>query len=150
MPKTSSSHIVVHCDGGSRGNPGPAAAGCVIVNSAGNTRYLCGKYLGVATNNQAEYQAIKLALEVIQDNFEKGTDAQFYLDSLLAVQQLRGLYKVKSPNLREILLEIRPLETILGSVYYNHVRREKNVEADAMVNKALDEKSNFLIKEKIP
>lgn len=149
MPKIRPGYLVVHCDGGARGNPGPSAAGCVIEDPAGNTRYLCGKYLGEATNNQAEYQAIKLAFEVIRDKFEKGKDAQFYLDSLLAVQQLNGLYKVKNARLQEIILEIRPLETILGSVYYNHVRREKNVVADAMVNKALDEKSFFLIREDI-
>ena len=149
MPKTSSEDLVVHCDGGARGNPGPAAAGCVIEDVAGNTRYLCGKYLGRATNNQAEYQAVKLALEVIKENFEKGRDVKFYLDSLLAVQQLSGFYKVKNARLQEILFEIRPLETLLSSVFYTHIRREINTEADAMVNKALDEKSNFLIKEDI-
>lgn len=141
--------LVVHCDGGARGNPGPAAAACVIDDVARKVRYLCGKYLGRATNNQAEYEAVKLALEVIKENYPDPKDVDFYLDSLLVTEQLRGLFKIKNPKLRELFFEVRSLETSLGKVHYHYIKREKNLQADSLVNRSIDEKRSFVEKEAV-
>lgn len=135
--------LVVFCDGGARGNPGPGAAGWVVKDEAGNPRFLCGKYLGVTTNNQAEYAAVKLALETIKKNFKMVKTIKFFLDSKLVVNQLSGIYKVKNPYLREVIFQIRQLESYFGEVYYQHVSREENNEADTLVNKILDEEHDF-------
>lgn len=135
--------LTVYCDGGSRGNPGPAAAGVLVEDKAGKKRLLCGKYLGRATNNQAEYSAVKLALEIIKENYSTKQVVEVYLDSLLVAQQLSGLYKVKNPGLQGMLFEIRPLEAQVGEIFYQHIRREKNVKADRLVNRTLDQKSGF-------
>jgi ribonuclease HI len=135
--------LVVFCDGGARGNPGPGAAGCVIKDEAGNPRFLCGKYLGVVTNNQAEYAAVKLALETAKKHFRTVRAIKFFLDSKLVVNQLAGFYKVKNPLLREVIFQIRQLESCFGEVYYQHVSREENSEADTLVNRVLDEERDF-------
>lgn len=135
--------LLVHCDGGARGNPGPGGAGCVIEEIAGKKRLLCGKYLGKVTNNQAEYAAVELALVKIKENFSEVGKIRFYLDSTLVVNQLNGLYKVKNPELRNQVLRIRGLESGLGEVYYQHVSRDKNVQADLLVNKAIDARKSF-------
>ncbi|MCH7541907.1 ribonuclease HI family protein, partial [Patescibacteria group bacterium] len=137
--------LTVHCDGGARGNPGPAAAAAVIEDPAGKKRFLCGKFLGTATNNQAEYESVKMALEVIKSRFAKKQKANFYIDSQLVVQQLRGLYKVKNPNLQELLFKIKSLEIALEEIHYYHIPREKNLVADSLVNKTLDSKTDFII-----
>lgn len=137
------SELLVYCDGGARGNPGPGASGCVVNNSAGKRRLLCGKYLGSVTNNQAEYEAVSLALEKIKKHFGTTTRIQFFLDSTLVTNQLSGLFKVKNPNLRDQVLKIRGLEASFNEVYYQHIARSENFEADALVNKAIDEKSDF-------
>ncbi len=133
----------VYCDGGARGNPGPGGAGCVIKDAAGKRRLLCGKYLGLATNNQAEYAAVELALTQIKKHFGSVPKIHFFLDSKLVANQLSGLYKVKNPNLREQVMRIRELESSFVEIYYQHISRSENAEADALVNKAIDEKSDF-------
>jgi len=135
--------LLVFCDGGARGNPGPAAAACVITDRAGKKRYLCGKYLGEATNNQAEYAAVRLALGVIKENYQDKKEITFFLDSKLVANQLAGLYKVKNPALRDLNFKIRQLESSQGGVYYQYVSREQNKEADMLVNKVLDKRSDF-------
>lgn len=141
--------IIAYSDGGARGNPGPGGAGWVIESVAENKRFLGGKYLGHVTNNQAEYAAVELALTTVLENFEGKSRAQFYLDSKLAVNQLNGLFKVKNPILREIIIRIHALEAKVGEVYYQHIRREKNWEADQQVNKAIDTKTEFKIEAEI-
>lgn len=138
-----SKSLKVFCDGGARGNPGPGAAACTITDSAGKKRFLCGKYLSWATNNQAEYEAVRLSLEVIRENYKNRVDVDFFLDSNLVVNQLSGLFKVKNAALRSILFEIRILEGSLGKVYYRRIPREENEEADRLVNKAIDERKDF-------
>ncbi|OGY24081.1 MAG: hypothetical protein A2172_00870 [Candidatus Woykebacteria bacterium RBG_13_40_15] len=135
--------LKVFCDGGARGNPGPGAAACIITDPAGKKRFLCGKYLSWATNNQAEYGAVRLALKVIKENYKKRVDVNFFLDSDLVVNQLSGLFKVKNAALRSILFEIRTMEVSLGKVYYKRVPREENEEADRLVNKVIDEKKDL-------
>lgn len=122
----------VFTDGGARGNPGPAAAAYVVVDGAGKVREKCGKYLGVASNNEAEYQAVIEALAAVPDQ-----RLAFYLDSLLVVSQLNGVWKVKEPRLRELLLKARTLEAG-RQITYSHVPRSQNALADLLVNETLD------------
>lgn len=131
--------LVVHTDGGSRGNPGPAAIGVVIED--GTTEISgYGKVIGETTNNVAEYTAVVDALKTVQQRWPTVEEVHFFLDSLLVVNQLNGIYKVKDATLRGFLLEIRGLEQGIGCpISYTAVRREYNVRADFFVNKALDE-----------
>ncbi len=148
--------LVVHTDGGARGNPGPAAAGVVIEQCQCVSVSMChekkrkeivsfGKRIGEATNNVAEYRAVLEALleiknEKLKMKNEESLEIQFYLDSNLVVQQLNGLFKVKDAKLRELLMQVRVLERECGGVVrYRYVPREQNRRADFLVNKALDE-----------
>ncbi len=136
----------IYCDGGARGNPGQGAVGVVIKSE--NNRVLKSLYrrIGKTTNNIAEYSAVILALNWLNDNStmkqsNNETIIQFFLDSKLVVNQLNGLYKVKENHLRELLLKVRSLELEVGNkIFYSLIPREKNFEADALVNKALDER----------
>lgn len=130
--------IEVYCDGGARGNPGPAAYG-FVVKIEGQTIKREGKTIGIATNNFAEYTAVIAALKwLAQDH--KGEDLNFFLDSKLVVLQLSGLYKIKSTRLRNLIFEIKAQENQFGQIRYNYIPREKNKEADKLVNLALDQK----------
>lgn len=134
-------NIIVYTDGGSRGNPGPAASG-VVISQNGNVVKKIGKTLGITTNNVAEYTAVIEGLQWIVEN--KATLGEyhaihFYMDSLLLCQQLKGIYKIKQPHLQSLMHKIRQLESeITVPITYTHVRREHNKAADAMVNLALD------------
>ncbi|HEX8965002.1 MAG TPA: ribonuclease HI family protein [Patescibacteria group bacterium] len=133
--------LTIYTDGGSRGNPGPAALG-VVIKEGDLTIHKIGKTLGITTNNVAEYSAILEALQWISQNRELIGDISginFFMDSLLACQQLKGLYRVKQPHLQALMINIRKIELSLRvKITYTHVPREKNKEADAMVNLALD------------
>lgn len=128
--------LEIFCDGGSRGNPGPAAYGYVVFQN-GQVLQKKGGYIGIATNNFAEYTAIVEALIWLKRN-HKSEDLKFFLDSQLAASQLCGLYKVKDSTIREFVFKIRELESEFKSVAYTHIPREKNKLADQMVNLALD------------
>lgn len=129
--------IEVFCDGGSRGNPGYAAFGYLVkVNSRVIHQGL--GFIGIATNNVAEYTAVIEGLKWLQKDYGK-KDINFYLDSKLVVSQLSGIFKVKNPNIRNLVLEIRALETKFGQIRYHHIPRSQNSWADALVNRALDE-----------
>lgn len=128
--------IDIFCDGGSRGNPGHAAFGYVVIKDK-KVIQREGGYIGVETNNFAEYTAIVRALTWASDNL-KGKELHVYLDSQLAASQLSGIYKIKNSKIREFVLEIRALEANFAKVLYNHVPREQNKLADQMVNLALD------------
>ena len=130
----------IFTDGGSRGNPGPAAVGVVVFNLVTNDRiHEISKCIGSATNNIAEYLAIEAALDWVLEQSNHAT-IEFYLDSELVQRQLTGTYKVKNPLLREIFLRVREKTISLGgTIAFTHVRRELNYEADALLNKALDE-----------
>lgn len=131
--------IEVYCDGGARGNPGPAAYG-FVVKIDGATVKAQSETIGIATNNFAEYTAVIAALKwLAQDH--KGENLDFFLDSKLVVSQLSGLYKIKSTRLRNLVFEIKGIENQFGQVRYIHIRRDKNKEADKLVNLALDQKS---------
>ncbi len=129
--------LLVHTDGGARGNPGPAAVG-VVIEEEGKTISKFGRAIGEATNNVAEYMGVIEALEKIKE-IRRGPDAYFYLDSVLVVNQLNGLFKVKDARLRDLLSRVRILEQeVGGSVHYVSIPREQNRRADFLVNQALD------------
>ena len=129
---------VVHTDGGARGNPGPAAIGVVIEHGSDIVRI--GKVIGETTNNVAEYTAVVEAWkELRKKGIGEGESVDFFLDSSLVVNQLNGLSKIKDAKLRELLLEVNGLtHQSRGVVHYTYVPREKNTQADALVNAALD------------
>lgn len=130
-------HIVVHTDGGARGNPGPAAIG-VVIDIDGKKEAEFGRRIGEATNNVAEYTAVIEALQYIKTHKRKG-EVNFFLDSNLVVQQLNGKFKVKEATLRELVVKIRILESeVGGTIHYNLIPREQNTRADFLVNQALD------------
>jgi ribonuclease HI/pterin-4a-carbinolamine dehydratase len=129
--------VKVFGDGGSRGNPGPSASGFVILDMEDNILVDQGVYLGVTTNNQAEYTALKLALEECKRM--QVQEVQVYMDSLLVVNQMKGIFKVKNRDLWPIHEAIKELAKGFKHVSYSHVPREFNKLADAAVNRALDD-----------
>ena len=130
------SHAIVYSDGGSRGNPGPSASGYVVMDSEENVVHEGGMYLGITTNNQAEYHGVRLGLEKALAMGVKSVD--FRMDSLLIVNQMNGVYKIKNRDLWPIHERIRELMTKFEKVTFTHVRREFNQLADGMINKILD------------
>jgi ribonuclease HI len=123
-------------DGGSRGNPGPAAYGYVLEAEEGTVLDARGETIGVATNNVAEYRALIAGLEKA---IELGIDElEVVSDSELLVKQMQGEYRVKNEALRELNEDANLLERKLGRVRYRAVRREHNELADKLVNDALD------------
>jgi ribonuclease H / adenosylcobalamin/alpha-ribazole phosphatase len=123
-------------DGGSRGNPGPAAYGYVLETDDGTVLDARGEAIGVATNNVAEYRGL---LAGLASAVERGIEElEVVSDSELLVRQMRGEYKVKSPALRELVDEAESLARGLRRVRYTAVRREHNELADRLVNEALD------------
>lgn len=133
---TSQDTITIYTDGGSRGNPGPSAAGYVILDYRQQVIAEGGEYLGVTTNNQAEYQGVRLGLEkAIELQY---TRVDFKIDSMLVVNQMKGLYKIKNRELWPIHERIRQLMKQFDKVTFSHVPREFNQLADGMVNKTLD------------
>jgi ribonuclease HI len=136
---TPQKELIIHTDGGSRGNPGPSAIGVVISTPDGAHIESYGKYIGETTNNQAEYSAVISAIKTAQ---KYGVQKiQFFLDSELVVKQLNGQYKVKHVDMRTLFNEIQKLITDLD-VTFTHVLREYNQGADIEVNKALDEEEH--------
>ena len=134
--------LLICCDGGARGNPGPAA--CAFVAKDGELEIEKGsKYLGLRTNNYAEYSAVILAMEWLKKNNRKikFSKITFILDSELVVKQLMGKYKIKSTNLKPLALKAKQLEKDLKvNLSFRSLLRVKNKTADGLVNKILDEK----------
>lgn len=132
--------VKLYTDGGSRGNPGPSALGYVIIGMDGVQLAEGGRYLGITTNNQAEYQAVKSGLEEARKLGAR--TVWVYLDSLLVVNQMKGIFKIKNRDLWPIHEAIRELVKNFESVSFTHIPRELNRAADAMVNKTLDENAS--------
>jgi phosphoribosylglycinamide formyltransferase-1 len=128
--------VIVHVDGGSRGNPGPAAAAFVLSDAAGNRLAARAFVLGKTTNNVAEYTALLRALEAA--GALGATDVTIFSDSELLVRQLTGLYKVKSDSIRPLYEQVNGLRMEFDCFNIRHVMREQNKEADRLVNEALD------------
>ena len=129
--------LIVYTDGASRGNPGPSSYGFSIMDKEKKILYEEGKYLGINTNNFAEYSAVLAALIYIQKNFEKAF-ITFFMDSKLVVEQLSGRYKIKSLSLKVLIDQIKELGQKIGPTTYSHIPREKNKIADFLANKVLD------------
>ncbi len=138
-------HYTLYADGGARGNPGPAGAGAVAFDMSGKRVVEVSDYLGEATNNVAEYEAVIRGLQALTKEFPeshfKTHDVIVRMDSKLVVEQMRGAYKVKHPNLIPRHLELRNvISRSFGNVSFEHVPREKNKDADELANKAMDKK----------
>lgn len=135
VPKTEK-QIKLYADGGSRGNPGPSASGYVLMDMNDSIIFKSGVYLGITTNNQAEYQALKFGLEEAEKLGAREVDV--YLDSLLVINQMKGIFKVKNRDLWPIYEAIKEQVTRFKKVRFTHVPRELNKLADAEVNEVLD------------
>lgn len=129
--------LKMYADGGSRGNPGPSASGFVLLDASDKILVDKGVYLGVTTNNQAEYTALKLGLEEAQKLGAHEIDV--YMDSLLVINQMKGIFKVRNRDLWPIHDAIKGLVRQFKKVSFTHVPRELNKLADAAVNRALDD-----------
>ena len=133
---TDYSEIKLYTDGGSRGNPGPSATGVALLTMDDQLIKTDGTYLGITTNNQAEYKAVLEGLELA---YELGAKkVHVLMDSLLVVNQMNGIFKIKNPDLMVINQLIREKITIFDSVTFKHVPRALNKLADAAVNGVLD------------
>ncbi|NCO00015.1 ribonuclease HI family protein [Candidatus Falkowbacteria bacterium] len=128
--------FIIYTDGGARGNPGPAGIGVVIYDENRKMVAEVSEFLGVATNNQAEYKAViaafKKAIEL------GGEELEFYLDSELVVKQLKREYKVKNKELAPLFLNIHNLSIGFKKITYQHIPREQNAVADCLANEAMD------------
>lgn len=129
--------VIVYADGGSRGNPGPSACGFIVMDQDETVLVDKGVYLGVTTNNQAEYQGLKFALEEARKMGAREVIVR--LDSLLVVNQMKGIFKVKNRDLWPIHDALKELIKSFDKVSFTHVPRELNHLADAAVNRVLDE-----------
>ena len=128
--------LIIHTDGGARGNPGPAAIGAVLKDAAGILVAEISEYIGETTNNQAEYRAVVAAIEAAKKLGAEELD--FFLDSELVVKQLNRQYKVRDKDLAPLFMKIYNAAMGFKKVTFKHVRREMNAEADKLVNEALD------------
>lgn len=144
------SKLIVHTDGGARGNPGPAAVGFLILDEVGSQLASGGKTIGVATNNEAEYKAVIAALEYLVANkhlinngdIKQKRELELRMDSLLIASQLEKKYKIKEPRLKELAAACWRLFDQLDIKYHIiHIPRAQNAAADALVNQALDEQA---------
>lgn len=135
-----SKQIIIHTDGGSRGNPGPGGAGFTLEDEKGNLVMGRGIFLGRTTNNIAEYTAIKEALTAALEYAPESI--RLFSDSELLVRQLNGQYKVKSPNLKELYGDCMELLAGFKAWQVIHVYREQNKQADALANEAMDKKGD--------
>lgn len=130
--------LIVFTDGASRGNPGHASFGFTISDDKGKLVFEKGKYIGITTNNVAEYTAVLEAFKWIRENIKKAVVVEVYADSKLVAEQLSGRYKIKAEHLKPIIQEIQILAMELGGVLFTHVPRAQNFKADALANQALD------------
>ena len=136
-------HVTIFCDGGSRGNPGPAAIGYTITFDDG-TKIAEGKTIGRTTNNVAEYTALLTALLRLKKEMRRqrmlndSIIIAVYLDSELVVRQLQGAYRVKSSSLRPLFSKILMIARSFPHISYLHIPRMRNKEADTLVNRAFD------------
>lgn len=134
--------VKLFTDGGSRGNPGPSASGYVLLDENDNLIIKSGVYLGITTNNQAEYHSLKLGLEEAKKL--GAVEVKVYMDSLLVINQMKGVFKVKNRDLWPIHEAIKSLAGSFKKISYGHVPRELNKLADAEVNEILDAESKKL------
>ena len=134
--------IIIYTDGGSRGNPGPAAIGIVFCNEKGKVFKEYSEYIGETTNNEAEYKAVIFALKKFKQIFSKklakNTEVEIRSDSELLIKQLKGEYKILEPNIQQLFILVWNLKIDFKKVKFKLIPRFKNKEADRLVNEALD------------
>ncbi len=133
--------LIIYTDGGSRNNPGIAGAGVYITDVEGNELMKTKKYLGIQTNNWAEYEALILGLETAQqllDENSKNTEIEVKMDSELIVKQMNREYKVKDSALKEQFIKANNLTANFAKVIFTHIPRNENGEADRLANEAMD------------
>jgi len=128
--------LIIYTDGGARGNPGPAGVGVVIYDERNNKLAEVSEYIGKATNNQAEYNAVIAALKKAKQL--RAEDIKVYLDSELVCQQLNQKYKIKNKDLAPLFVKIWNLSIGFKKITYHHIPREQNQEADRLANLAMD------------
>jgi ribonuclease HI len=128
--------LVVNVDGGSRGNPGPAAIAAVVTDPSGNDLAEAAETIGEATNNVAEYRALLLGIELAKQL--PADEVEFVGDSKLIVEQVKGNWKVKQDHLRPLHTKVRDALRDLPSWSIRHVKRGENERADQLLNDALD------------
>jgi probable phosphoglycerate mutase len=128
--------IHAHCDGGSRGNPGPSGYGAILADAQGNTLAELSEFLGIRTNNFAEYSGLLAVLEWALANGHPRL--KVISDSELMVKQIQGKYKVNSPDLKPLWQEARNRIARLEGFDISHALRHKNKQADALANAAMD------------
>ncbi len=138
-PSPGAPAIIANIDGGARGNPGPAAYGVVIRNSKGEVLAELSDYLGLQTNNFAEYSGLLAALEYVVR--EKYTSVKIFSDSELLVRQMQGRYKVNNTTLQELFARAQSLVRKLDRFSIEHVLRDRNKDADRLVNSVLDSRA---------
>lgn len=130
--------LFLYTDGGARGNPGPAGIGAVVKDGERIIKKI-KKYIGEATNNQAEYEALILGLSELKKIGGKDLEVSCFLDSELVVKQLNFEYKIKNKDLATLFVKVCNLAQSFKKCKFFHVYREQNKEADRLVNEALDE-----------
>jgi uncharacterized repeat protein (TIGR04076 family) len=135
--------LVLYVDGGSRGNPGPAGAGVVLHDDAGNRVHEAGYFLGTQTNNAAEYQALIRGVQ--RAGRCKENSLTIYADSELLVKQLLGEYRVKSPSLAKLFEQAQLALLRVGRWSIQHVRRDGNAHADRLANLAMDKRRDVIV-----
>ena len=128
----------IYTDGGSRGNPGHSGAGGYIINSNQEILGSISEYLGIQTNNYAEYKALELTLRKAIKLGINGFPIEVFMDSKLVIEQINGKWKVKNEALMKIYTEIRELLRLFQNIKFTHIPRKGNKEADALANQAMD------------
>lgn len=129
--------LMMFTDGGARGNPGPAGIGVVLKDAQGKNVATIAQYIGERTNNQAEYEAVLAGLK--RSRALGATELRCFLDSQLVVEQLSRRYKVKDAELGKLFVQCWNTMQQFTAVHFQHIPREQNKEADALVNRAIDE-----------
>jgi ribonuclease HI len=131
----------IYADGGSRGNPGPAGSGAIIRSEDGETVATVSEFLGVTTNNVAEYTAVLRALETLAAQLgssSKEADVAVRMDSMLVVKQMSGEWKIKHANMKPLAAKVGEAVRAFRSVSFEHVYRDQNKGADQLANEAMD------------
>lgn len=140
--------FIIYTDGGSRGNPGPAAIGVVVCDEGGQPLKRYSQAIGEKTNNEAEYEAVIFALKKTKALYgkekTKASQIEIRLDSEFVAKQLNHQYKIEEPNLQPLFLKAWNLTLDFGKIKFTAIPREKNKEADKLVNQALDLKQENL------
>lgn len=133
--------FTIHADGGARGNPGPAGSGAVVHNEKNELVAEVSEFLGHTTNNVAEYTALISAFDSLLSLYGekcKDADVEVYMDSMLVIEQMKGKWKVKHPNMKPLSARAKELARSFKSVTYTHIPREENGDADTLANEAMD------------